>query len=238
MSKQYSCFYCSTSLVPQNEPDYFTPFAGCKDCRELYCLRCISIDQYTKNATVVKNCTICDEDKPLKIFLNVRERVKKCERCTAWFDEQNPRGCKKHTGQHEMPLDSDGQPVYGYATWLDYGNGETMVLPYYYPGRYTCCGHICKHTLPMCEDVSNSGLPAQPIKIDYAEVGCVPADHTTEKQENSRGAIGGSFYTKETNDDWKDFAAWNIGKPETYPCGESCPFEVKDKFAWMPVQLE
>jgi hypothetical protein len=183
-------------------------------------------------------CPSCGEYEKFMIYLHIKQRVKRCTRCTVWFDEKHPSGCRKHTGEHEMVLDSTGKATYGYATWLDYGINEMIVFPYYYPARYTCCGELCRHIFPQCQDLANGKPPDYVIEtIDVPELGCIAVDHTTEPLPDHCGYVcGQDISTLDKN--WKQKINWNVSAPSHYPSGVKCPSQITDLYDDMPIETQ
>ncbi|KAL0481778.1 hypothetical protein AKO1_012442 [Acrasis kona] len=213
------CAWCQDDLDPQYHPDNFYSYGTCDSCDKSFCANCDGSE----------NCPLCSTK--MKQFLNDYDNVKKCTRCTAWYDIKSEGGCRKHPGSHEMPVDSEGRETYGYAVWQDYGDGKNIVIPYYYRGLFTCCKKLCKHQIHFCEEFDL--FKCEHKKINLKELGCIECDHTDEPiipYPKSLKKYNGGLSADEEG--WEKKIDWNINPPSHYLCGEECVEDVD-----MPVYI-
>ncbi|KAL6063974.1 hypothetical protein QOT17_011276 [Balamuthia mandrillaris] len=101
--------------------------------------------------SIQAHCPFCSTQRSflLRFTSASSSRPSICRRCGSFFGTGDPHfegGCPSHKGQHELPVDASGKPVFGFGLG-DIGGmyGVGSVHLRVYPGRWTCCGALCFH---------------------------------------------------------------------------------------------
>ncbi len=186
------------------------------------------------------HCNQCKKTTTFKIPFYDTGIVKRCNRCTTYYQKYLPKGCQYHKGVHELPLDAKNNVVYQ-NNLQDIGGmmHAYHATPRMYPGRWSCCGSLCYHDHPGCPTYKTrekdswqfqaSNLVPR-IEQDSDYLGCDDCDHdsesyfyATEKLPTHKPIYMSMANGTETP--WRNVATWNMGKPHHYPSGD-CPESV------------